>query len=1210
MKNIKNIKNIKKYILTLVLFCAFCLFGNSNVFGYMIPIMVELNSNGQTGTYTTIVAPHSSLISDTENWNNTKPAWQYIDYNYQTNTKMQEVNNPSIIAGQNTNYSYNRLPSFGTYTTDVFRFSTAPTSKYLDKNNGNATPILFYKYTLTEDKQNLKQGAETTKYVEKVNNNNKEGGYSYFCSSRLKRINLQFTYSGGERRVRETYELDNAVIKELEKQLGKGYNEIYVSASAIRKFGDNNFLINIDTLAKWFLHLDMTASNGFSYSNLKGDSALNGENPSGSIVNEYDNILVLPENMKSPVKVMVRHINSKTKEVLLGNPDETLVNKDNNQSIIKTGWSTLKNQIVKSKETNGKYKIDNIDFSEYYEINRSEGIRVDRLRDYMKDGKKYTLTDCKVVTRNSNLNSTNINTVMNNASNPGKTNSYTYSSTQDVEYVYIDFYYDVDDKTPPPPTPSPGFDTKIQNLDGQNNPSNCLTVTVPSGESVKPFLETPSYQLRNLRYDLTVSKENGKIINYKIGNCSVLKLTSGKLTNSSNSDIGQVIGSSNATVFEGDPNNGLEIPLTEEAKNKISNEIGTNFSAITNYITVLPDQNNIKTVGTNTGRDDFFKYYKVPEKRYNGLRKSDIYARYSEYDVINRTPGETQEQKSNNRLYINVFTPLSISAKAEITSTFVDHTINEGEPGFVLQKNAEFTITPSVGTTTYNKINGTIDTSKYLNNYMIILDFDALVTQNTLDNIKSSYKSKYNVGQRIIRGTAIEIGLNDKFVAIATSNSNEGDIVSQTSNSVKVVGITRNMPSDTLLEKAKAEVATKKTTTNYTYVDNNYIRSLDYNCGDTETSTKTHIKEDYNDEIDMYYDARYFAIDTLTSRNIGRIYDFKVTDCSDIDYKKVFRNSNQTSSVVNNLTGIQYFSGIKKFNIYTNEVNSLDDRDDINIKGTGAKTILPLGPYKSTEISYVNAPKLGYRISFDLKTSGYYDYTNNSVENAKRTVNIKPSYYYISKRGNDNGDEKIIRDIDLYYKNSSGKYVNLNGSNYTIYFKPNDGYRMEYNKADTPDLSAMSTQLEPINIGNNSGFDLTYKMMGISDNNFIQSWYGEFKLPNSTIAVKKGSSINNPLTDGYIGVKFEITCTDELNGKITTISYNTNDKKANPSDNTTQWDYEGFLGFTNFGHQLENGSITLQLEKGNLSLDNDMYNFIKGTVVLFDIDNRAANDFD
>lgn len=1177
-------------------------------FAYEIEAEVVPGANDTNKAYLVYtVSAHQSLVDYAYSFGKSEATYNYITSDAYTTDAMNwvDIGNDKIAAANlNNTYFYTSVkPTPDTYVHDYFKFSVQKTSVYSE------TPKTGYSAMKYENSK-----GNGTIYVKP----NDDSQRSYFAKEFARATSL---VNKSNMKVEETFEISSSILQEILNMNYAG-KTIYFSSSNITRqdWGyTNKYLVNIDTLSRWESHwvnnnpgLWQGLDNTYGKKD-KWDSGSQGTDFNGSIANQYDNILKINENFSSPVKVMVRHINSKTKEVLLGNPDETLVNKDNNQSIIKTGWSTLKNQIVKSKAANGKYKIDDIDFSEYYEINRSEGIRVDRLRDYMKYGKKYTVTDCKVVTRNSNLNSTNINTTMKNASKPGKTNSYTYTPTKDIEYVYIDFYYDIDDVPPSPPTPDPGFDTKIQNLDGKNDPANCLTVTVPAGESVKPFLETPSYQLKNLRYDLTISNDNNKIIDYKIGNCSVLKLTSGKLTNSSDSDIGQVIGPARSTVFDGDPNSSLDIPLTTESKNKINDEISNNFSAIKTPIDNLPDQNKIKTVGNKTSRGDFNKYYNVPSNKYNGLRKPDIYAEYSEYNVIDSTVGKKEEKKSNNKLYINVFTPLNISAKAELTSTIVDHTTDDIND-FIIQKNAEFTVTPKTEYTTYNNITGTIDTSNYLKNYMIILDFDAQITQKTLDNINSSYKSNYYVGQVIESGTAIEIGLNDKFVAIATSDKNEGiekgDKVSQTTNNIKVVGITKNMPSPKLLEKVKAEVVTKKTTTNYTYVDNKIISSVDYNCGDDENSVKTHTKEDYNNEADMYYDAKYFAITTLTSRNIGRIYDFKVTDCSDIDYKKVFRISDKATSGVNNLTGIQYFSGVKKFNIYTNEVNSLDDRNNINIKGTGSKTILPLGPYKSTEISYVNAPKLGYRISFDLKTSGYYDYANNSVEGAKRTVNIKPSYYYISKKGDNNGNEKIIRDIDLYYKNSSGRYVNLNGSNYTIYFKPNDGYRMEYNKADTPNLNAMSTQLEPINISNNSGFDLTYKMMGISDNNFIQSWYGEFKLPNSTIAVKKGSSINNPLTDGYIGVKFEITCTDELNGKTTTISYNTNDKKANPSDNTTQWDYEGFLGFTNFGHQLENGSITLQLEKGNLSLDNDMYNFIKGTVVLFDIDNRAANDFD
>ena len=33
----------------------------------------------------------------------------------------------------------------------------------------------------------------------------------------------------------------------------------------------------------------------------------------------------------------------------------------------------------------------------------------------------------------------------------------------------------------------------------------------------------------------------------------------------------------------------------------------------------------------------------------------------------------------------------------------------------------------------------------------------------------------------------------------------------------------------------------------------------------------------------------------------------------------------------------------------------------------------------------------------------------------------------------------LIKDIDLYYRDQTDRYRNFEGSNYTIYFTPNDG---------------------------------------------------------------------------------------------------------------------------------------------------------------------------
>ena len=133
-------------------------------------------------------------------------------------------------------------------------------------------------------------------------------------------------------------------------------------------------------------------------------------------------------------------------------------------------------------------------------------------------------------------------------------------------------------------------------------------------------------------------------------------------------------------------------------------------------------------------------------------------------------------------------------------------------------------------------------------------------------------------------------------------------------------------------------------------------------------------------------------------------------------------------------------------------------------------------------------------------------------------------------------------------------------------------------------------------------------MMALDDTGYVQTWYGEFKLPNTTIAVRNGDSIDNQLNNGYIGVKFEITCYDsKLNESL---SYSSLNKSASSAINTTQWDYEGYLGFSNPGQEVTTDtSLRIQLEKGIWSIDSqELYNFVKGTVILYDIDARAADD--
>lgn len=138
-----------------------------------------------------------------------------------------------------------------------------------------------------------------------------------------------------------------------------------------------------------------------------------------------------------------------------------------------------------------------------------------------------------------------------------------------------------------------------------------------------------------------------------------------------------------------------------------------------------------------------------------------------------------------------------------------------------------------------------------------------------------------------------------------------------------------------------------------------------------------------------------------------------------------------------------------------------------------------------------------------------------------------------------------------------------------------------------------------------------------ADSMFVQIWYGEYKLPNSTIAVKSGDNINNKLTNGYIGVKFKIEVEeyDEDGNKTRVLNYSKNDSNSTLT-NTTQWDYEGYLGYNGDGEELgennskgEKVSARIALKGGSWILTQSDYEFVKGTVILYDTDAKASSDY-
>lgn len=936
------------------------------------------------------------------------------------------------------------------------------------------------------------------------------------------------------------------------------------------------------------------ANNGLANGKSKKSDTDSLANVGQTIMNLYDNELVLPKNLTSNHKVYVRHVD-KNGNILDSNDAEILISNGNK--------SVKNNMTIPDGD-----KAKGI-FSEYYEINSGETLDVSRLLNLVKDGEYYELEGVKTSTANT------YDDALKNEKNAREQNldKVSVSAGDNSQVTVITFRYNKKSANPEP-DPKGGVDT----LEAGNTGEDCQMSYTPTNSNIKPYLVANKVKFLNLKYEYVI--ENNEV-KYNSIIFNVNKLVSGNFGDNDDvkykDNVGKIFGNSEdkETLLDGNS------PQTFT----VSNDIDEDLNDI-RRVGTLPTSSELKKIADKkTNKDDSSTYYKVPSNRYNGLRIPKITANYQEYNILNSNTGEVESTDVNNTVKVLVYNPIKVGEISVKSEGVVDHSTGE-KNNTVIQKNANFELNigevsgePYVGHT-YNE---------YLDKYYLIFDISIIKTDKTdyanLYQVSGNELRTINVGNNgeIPRGTIIELKKEQKTFYGKAGQTNTSDKISQNASQITLIGSSNNMPSDWLksyvLRYEKNNLLNSEMVKNYISNETNST----YKLGTDINGSSTNVKLDYcdgnidytkykvhdslaYDGKDMYGDAYYFAKSTTSITNIGRIYDFKITDCSDIDYKKVFRIT--TGNKVNFLTGVEYFSGIKKFSIFSSDVNTLEDREEVKSVSSSSKTILPLGPYKNTDASYVNAPKMGYRVSFDLKTSGYYNYTTDA-KNSKREIKITPSYYYISKDG-----QTYKSNIDLYYKNSDGKYVKFVGSDYTIYFKPKDGYRTKSNSVITSQNKFMSEQLEPLKIGSSEGFTLDYKMMNTSNDNFIQSWYGEFKLPNSTIATENGN-ISKPLTDGYVGVKFNIECIDtDSSSNVKTISYNTNNKNASPDTNTSQWDYEGYLGFSNPGSAA--GDISIQLEKGTWTVNDNnsgskaKYTDIKGTVALFDLDNRAANDFD
>ena len=896
-------------------------------------------------------------------------------------------------------------------------------------------------------------------------------------------------------------------------------------------------------------------------------------------------------------------------------------------------------------------------YSECYEIEPSDTLHVERSNTIYMDNVRYKYEGAYVY---KDSNSAFKVAMQNNTSYDikGKT-------------TYIDFIYNgvngdcIDDCDPVPPdcvgpncdniekTPDPVVpnieitpkNEKGEDISGSSTSKNedCNVVYVPVTEYLDSYLKTSMTYPYTLVYTPeTVNKDTGAIT-YKIKKYDAYELQSAHIENSSSEEARYITNDRDGVIS---PNSGENYKFSITGISKASSTVSTLKS-------VNPQNDNsissaIASIIEYTSESNFNnRTQQVKENKFNGVRTPQGVATYNINGIIGENVDKTIKtvaSKSDTNTKVNVYTPLALEEPTIEMTSYVDHSVDNSD-SVVIQKNAEFTLIPKLNESYKGDVyNDKINMKNYLQNYWVIFDFkvNQVVVYNADGSVYkgSDIKDSYDKNEEIYvpaggkikareaSGTSGLSVIGNLKVIASTKNASSNLISTVMTNNPKLKADTSVSGLLTLIaRKSIAKIATFCDEKSNTQEPTHIVKVDTDNDGKEDTKKNILYRDDESNQKEMKSDSKYFVQNSTTATNIDRIYDFEITDCLDVNFKNVFRKTSDGN--VNDSTGIRYFSGIKRQIINQDGsaqgVNIIENRAMSVLNKVSTKTILPLGPVKHTDSTYLQAPKLGYRFSFDLKTAGAYapvtvtekkDKDGNVIskekvanENETREVIITPSYYYISKDGS-----TFKNNIILYYKNSSGKYVPFDTSNYSISFKPSDGYR-SLDTMYAEDTTLLSEKLEKMVISKE--FTLSSNMMTFHnvDVSYIQTWYGEFKLPNSTIVIEKGGNINNPLTNGYIGVKFDIKCKTTLKsagnaGKTVTISYNQNDRDKDKSiiPNTTQWDYEGYLGIQS-GKELE-GTLRIQLENGIWNINKDRYNDIRGTVILYDTDNRAAEDFD
>ncbi len=502
----------------------------------------------------------------------------------------------------------------------------------------------------------------------------------------------------------------------------------------------------------------------------------------------------------------------------------------------------------------------------------------------------------------------------------------------------------------------------------------------------------------------------------------------------------------------------------------------------------------------------------------------------------------------------------------------------------------------SAGTVTFTKgknINGTSSTSitKSLTpNHVTV--HTPVVNKTTIDNTNSninnqkingaSTSSKGDVAKILVLDQSFKItilndGTHKSSKGYGTRTYNYGQGVNKTSfaKSKQI-----RFPFDVYYINGNEKI----------FISKNTWYNLNVSKETFEFLLPSWVKEGTEDENEYYIETRVIAENNKASEeNI----------VSEDNY-----NKNINSYAATNKIFVEVVGRLVEFSITGTNDPSWSLTESLNVSKQ------PIGQANQNKFSsaYKYALKLGYSVAFDVKTLG----------TKSDSITISPkAFWYVDK------DTNEIKEVDLYYHSTKEKYIKIGSERDNSVINVNlsnnirnvpvsektDSLRIQnakYNYTVNNNVGTFSKITMPMSLRmsyNNIQKYLNEKTYGTNDKttllktiaksnvtedmviNSTGHWYGEYRLPASTLAIEKGKIANansNFLKNGYIIVQFDIE------SNYQSWRYLSYDK---PESNT-QW-------------EKENAQTTIALPNGkNITIPGN------GTSIIYEANQRASNDYE